>query len=190
MRLAALAAILLAALAVACGGDSNGSESAATPAGTATAGPLAAAALVPKLDDLGYQLTQQGKEPAIIGDVDSALALYQKQGSPKSVQVRVYVFPDAGNAEKQWAAYAEAFRNPPPDVLGTSAKNVDATSPQVAQLRKSYVTAKPDGSGNNVWTDIYRQGRVVALVQVLDSASGDGMAVRKPVAERIFARAP
>ncbi len=155
-----------------------------------TAGPLTATGLVPKLDDLGYQLTQQGKEPAILGDVDSALALYQKQGSAKSVQVRVYVFPNAGSAEKQWAAYAEAFRNPPPDVLGASAKNVDTESPQVAQLRKSYVTAKPDGSGNNVWTDIYRQDRVVALVQVLDSAGGDSMAVRRPVAERIFAMVP
>lgn len=178
------------ATAVSCGGDSNGATPGKTPGEKATTAPLSAANLVPKLDDLGYQLTQQGKEPAIIGDVDSALALYLKQGTAKSVQVRVYIFPSEGSAEKQWAAYAEAFRNPPPDVLGTASKNVDTASPQVGQLQKSYVTGKPDGAGNNVWTDIFRKGRVVALVQVLDSASGDGMAVRKPVAERIFAGVP
>ena len=115
--------------------------------------------------------------------------LYQKQGGAQSVQLRIYVFPETANAEKQWSAYAEAFRNPPPDVLGTASKNVDAASPPLGQLQKSYVTDKPDGAGNLVWTDIYRQGRVVLLVQVLDTARGDGMTIRKPVAERILGKA-
>lgn len=114
--------------------------------------------------------------------------LYQTPGGSQSVQLRVYVFPEAANAERQWSAYAEAFRNPPPDVLGTASKNIDTISPPLGQLRKSYVTDKPDGAGNLVWTDIYRQGRVVVLVQVLDTARGDGMAIRKPLAERILAR--
>jgi hypothetical protein len=105
------------------------------------------------------------------------------------VQLRAYVFLEEATAAKQWSAYAEAFRNPPPDVLGTASKNVDAASPPLGQLQKSYVTDKPDGSGNLVWTDIYRQGKVVLLVQVLDSAKGDGMAIRKAVAERVLAKA-
>jgi len=152
------------------------------------AGNLTANGLVPNLEDLGYRLVQQGKEPAALVGLDSALALYQKQGSAQ-LQLRIYVFPDETTAERQWSAYAEAFRNPPPDVLGTASKNVDATSPTLGQLQKSYVTDKPDGSGNLVWTDIYRQGKVVVLVQVLDSAKVDGMAIRKPVAERVLTKA-
>lgn len=185
-----MGALLALAAAGACGDGESAPPAATATTGVAPSGALAAADLVPRLDDLGYQLTQQGKEPAAIGDLDSALAMYQKSGTTKSIQVRVYVFPNDAAAEKQWSAYAEAFRNPPPDVLGTASKNVDAASPPVGQLQKSYVTAKPDAGGNNVWTDIYRKGRAVALIQVLDSASGDGMSVRKPVAERIFAKVP
>ncbi len=150
---------------------------------------MTANALVPSLDDLGYKLAQQGKEPAAIGGLDSALVLFQKEGAAQSVQMRVYVFPDDATAAKQWSAYAEAFRNPPPDVLGTASKNIDAVSPPLGQLQKSYVTDKPDGSGNLVWTDIYRQGRVVLLVQVLDNARTDAMSIRKPVADRVLAKA-
>ena len=168
----------------ACGGDSTPTgDSAAQPASNLTANDL-----VPNLDDLGFKLAEQGKEPVAASGLDSALALYKKQGSAQSVQLRVYVFSEDANAEKQWSAYAEAFRNPSADVLGTTSKNVDAVALPLGQLQKSYVTDKPDGAGNLVWTDIYRKGKVVLLVQVLDAAKSDGTAIRKPVAERVLSK--
>jgi hypothetical protein len=65
---------------------------------------------------------------------------------------------------------------------------VDTLSPRVGDEQKSYVTEKPDGQGNNVWTDIYRAGRVVFFSQVLDSAASDQMPLRTAVAERIASK--
>ncbi len=134
-------------------------------------------------------MAEEGREPAVPANIDNAQALFKQTTGNGSILVRLYVLGDSASAEKQWAAFAEALRNPPPDVLGGSAKMVDVASPQVGQLQKSYVTEKPDASGNLVWTDIYRQGKVVLLTQVLSSSSSDGMALRKTVAERALAQA-
>jgi hypothetical protein len=175
---------------VACGSGDSGTKS--TPGdSTRPISPvviLQAVALMPKLDDLGYQLTQQGKDPIAPASVDTAQAIYVKAGTNRSIQVRIYVMGTADLARAQYKTYADQFRNPPPDVLGIPSKNVDTLSPRVGDEQKSYVTEKPDGQGNNVWTDIYRAGRVVFFSQVLDSAASDQMPLRTAVAERIASK--
>jgi hypothetical protein len=178
-------------LAASCGDGGSGAK---TPANGSTqvGSPvvvLQAATLLPKLDDLGYALAQQGKDPLAPPSVDTAQAIYLKPNSNRSIQVRIFVMGTADLARTQYRTYADQFRNPPPDVLGIPSKNVDTLSPKVGDEQKSYVTEKPDGQGNSVWTDIYRAGRVVFFLQVLDAASGDQMTLRTTVAGRIASKA-
>jgi hypothetical protein len=153
---------------------------------------VTAAQLLPDLKDLGYTLTQKGKDPGAPAAVDSMQALYAKDdGSSKAIQVRVYVFPTVAAAKQQFTTVAAAFKNPPPEVFGTDVKDLDATSPKAGDQQKSYVTDKPDSNGNSAWTDIYQGGPVLVIAQVLDQGSGGAgpMNVRTQIAERIFKNA-
>lgn len=149
---------------------------------------MTSTSLLPALDDLGFKIAQQGRDPAAPPAIDSTQVIYTRQGSRASVQVRIYVIGTADLAHQQYTAFAESFRNPPSEVLGVPSKNVDTPSPRIGDEQKSYVTDKPDGQGNSVWTDIYRAGRVVFLTQVLDSATVDQLPTREAIARRIASK--
>lgn len=59
-----------------------------------------------------------------------------------------------------------------------------------ADDERSYVTARPDGQGNLVYSDAYRMGRAIAIVYTLGNDAEAARAVRELVARRIDARAP
>ena len=170
--------------AAGCGGDDDAPKTGA--AGT-TAAALKAADLVPDLGPLGYTLVQQGRDPAAIGSADVYRALWQKgQTSPKGALAAIYVFADANTATQQFTILADALRNPPPDYLGGAKATFDpAPSPKVGDQQRSYATKDPDGQGNRAWTDIYRVGRVVAIIQLLDSAQSDQVQLRTTLAGKI-----
>jgi hypothetical protein len=175
----AVAGLLLAA----CGGSGNGSTEPAPAAD--------ARSLVPKLDDLGLQTREQGREVGVPATIDSAQVIYSDPNVPnRSVLVRIYVLDSADAASQQFAAFAAAFRQMPAEVLGTASRNVDAESPALGAQRKGFITEKPDGNGNSVWTDIYQSSRGVLLTQVLGDDPQQALATRQAVAERIVPRFP
>ncbi len=148
-----------------------------------------ARALVPKLDDLGFRVIEEGPEPGVPAPVVSAAAIYRSEDLLKQVQVRTRVMPDEDAARQEFGVLSEALRNPPKEFLGIEAKFVDTASPQIADERKSYKTEAADGRGYSAWTDLYRQGRTVIILQVVDNTS-DGLPLRQQVGERAVGAAP
>ena len=101
----------------------------------------------------------------------------------------LYAFPDDATSIAQYAALSTALKNPPPDFVGAKATFIDTPSPQAGDERKAYVTQAPDGQGNKVWTDIYRFGRLVAIVQLLDDGrTTDQLDLRLQIAQKIAAK--
>jgi hypothetical protein len=189
------AAGLLAALAAAgCGGDddatapTNASGAGATPATSTRT--LKAAAVVPDLGSLGYVIAQQGPDAATTPKVDVHRVLWQKSGTNRGALGVIYVFADEAAATQQFTVLADALRNPPPDYLGGAKANwTEAPSAKVGNQQKSYITSEPDGQGNRAWTDVYRMGRVIAIVQLLDSAQSDQMPTREAIAKKLAEKA-
>ena len=165
-------------------------------AGPATAAPSPSASAdaqfkaqdaVPDLGPLGYTVQQKGKDPGA-GTADVYRALFAKSGGKAALTV-LYAFPDAATALDQYGALATALKNPPPDFVGAKATFIDAASPAAGEEHKAYVTQAADGQGNKVWTDIYRFGRVVAIVQLLDDGKTDQLDTRLKIAQLIAAKA-
>jgi hypothetical protein len=48
------------------------------------------------------------------------------------------------------------------------------------------VTAEADDAGNLVWTDIYRSGTAIAIIQLLIQEEGDGPGERREIAEAVL----
>ena len=150
---------------------------------------LHAAEIVPKLDDIGFKLTQQGKPPASTNFQDVALARYEKAASPAmGARIEISVLPDVDTATKQFAVLSEALRNPPPDLFGPNAQQKDTPRAGPGDEGKSFVTTKPDDKGNLVWSDSYRFGRTFVIVYLLSNNEPEALKARKAIAERIQAR--
>ncbi|GIW13803.1 MAG: hypothetical protein KatS3mg062_1242 [Tepidiforma sp.] len=113
-------------------------------------------------------------------------------GSPgtASVRIEVNLLPTVDAAKAQFGPIAEALRNPPPDLFGPGTSQVDGMPVYDADEERSYVTAKPDGQGNLVYSDAYRMGRAVVIVYTLGNDSSAASEARRIIAERIDARAP
>lgn len=95
--------------------------------------------------------------------------IWQKTGTLNGALAKIYVFAAEDVATEQFGALSAALRNPPPDFLGgAKATWVDTASPAAGEQQKAYVTRDADPQGNRAWTDIYRFGRVVVIVQLLD----------------------
>ena len=115
--------------------------------------------------------------------------LWQKAGSANGALAKIYVFAAADEATRQFTALAAALRTPPPDFLGgAKATWVDANAPAVGEQQKAYVTRDTDPQGNRAWTDIYRFGRVVVIVQLLDVGQ-DQLAKRAALAAKFAEKA-
>jgi len=174
--------VLLPAL-IACG-DGNEDEP-PVPVGTPT--PVAPADLVPELDDLGYEAI-----PSTEGLIEGPGALqirrdFQDPADGSKATIHLYTHSELAMAEETYTKVREAWKNPPPGSLGSrSATNVDTDGPELGDESHSFRTEQSDSSGRRIWTDIYRFGRTVAVVQVLDVATADAqMELRTELASRV-----
>jgi hypothetical protein len=151
-------------------------------------GELHAVELLPKLDDLGFAQTQTGKPSATTNFQDVALAQYVKSSSPAmAARVEISVLPDVTTATQQFGVLSEALRNPPPDLFGPNSQQSDTTRSGPGDEGRAFVTAKPDGQGNYVWSDAYRFGRTFVVVYLIATNEKDALPVRKAIAEHIAA---
>ena len=185
------ACLLIGALAAACGGGGTPKTIAQVTAnGTPrAAGELHAAEIVPKLDDLGFELISQGKPAASTNFQDVALAQYQSNSTPPmSARVEVSVLADVATATSQFAVLSEALRNPPPGLFGGDTAQQDTPSTGLGDESKSFVTATPDSSGNFVWSDSYRFGRTFVIVYTISNDQAKAMSTRKSIAQQIQLR--
>lgn len=194
VRVASLLASVSIAVAVAalsgCGDDTPGTVANVTVTGSpATA--ATAAEIIPKLEDLGFTLVQQGKPAASTNTQDVAIAQYQRTTPTQmAARVEVSVLPDVATATTTFGTLSEALRNPPPDLFGPNATQVDGTATGVGDQSKAFVTAKPDGQGNFVFTDSYRFGRTFVITYLVAKSSDDAVKTRKAIAEKVKAKAP
>lgn len=175
-------------LAAACGDGKStpAATSAATP--TTSQKPLTAVALVPDLTSLGFTLGQSERDPAALPGQDAHRALYQQSAAPQmSARVDIAVLSTVADATKQWETLSQALRNPPPDVFGSTSTQKDAPVINAGDQSKAYMTAKPDTNGTQVWTDVYRFGRVVTVIQVLSRNEAEAQKARAGIAEKIRA---
>jgi hypothetical protein len=187
-----IAVALVGALAVVgCGGDSNVTIANVTVTGSQQPSAATAAEIIPKLDDLGLTLVQQGKPAAVTSSQDAAIAQYQKTSAPAMLaRVEVSVLPDVPTATTTFGTLSEALRNIPPDLFGVAATQIDNTSTGIGDQSRAFITAKPDGQGNYVFTDSYRFGRTFVITYLVAKNPDDALKTRKAIAEKVKARAP
>lgn len=182
-----------ALLFAACGGDDvsktvKGAAATPTSAGAGPAGTTTkkAAEMLPKLDGIGFKMTQQGAPSANTSGLEAVLAQYERTApTPMGARVEIRVFADETTATTQFGTLSEALRNPPPDLFGPNATQADTARPGPGDQGKSYVTAKPDGQGNYVWTDAYRFGRAFVIVYGLGRESPDTLQARRAIGEQL-----
>lgn len=188
-----MALLLLGAALAACGdgnGDAKPTADGAA-AGASTSQPKTAKEVMPDLSAQGYRLVAQEADPGgVLTATDSWRAIFQKGDTAAGTLVAIYGYKDVETAKKEFVTKAAALRVPSSDFLGVATKFVDAPSPQAGDERKSYVSEKPDNAGNRAWTDAYRIGRYVVIVQLLDSAQGgEQLGLRDSIAKAIVAKA-
>lgn len=177
----ALALLALLALfgAVACGGgDDDDTANGAAPA-------LTAADLLPDLSGSGFSLVQSGRVPGAAESQDANFAIYARQSAVSQARVEVNMHPTPDAATDQFNTIAEALRNPPPDLFGPNATQADNQAVFQGDQSRSYVTTKPDGQGNLVYTDAYRFGRAVVIVYVIGNDQQAAAETRKDIAEQV-----
>lgn len=186
-----LSRILLGALAAtalvlsACGGG-GGDDDPAPGEATAPAATYTAEELLPDLTDMGLTQAEVQEDPvAKAAGQDSFGAIYTGK---YSVQVRITVVGDEDSARAQFDNLAVALRNPPAEFVGTGVAQSDNPAVIPGEISKGYVTAKPDGNGRLVWTDVSRFGRAIVIVQVLGKDNGDVVDLRTAIQERIQAK--
>ncbi len=182
IALAGLAALALA-FGPACGDDDD------TEPADAGGTPATAADLLPDLSGDGFALVETGRVPGAAESQDAHFAIYAKQGAISQARVEVNMHPTPDAATDQFNAISEALRNPPPDLFGPNATQADGQAVFQGDQSRSYVTTKPDGQGNLVYTDAYRFGRAVVIVYLIGNDPAAAGAARKDLAEKISARA-
>jgi hypothetical protein len=173
----------------ACGSGSDSNKSTGSEPAVTIPADRKAKDLLPDLTSLGYKIALQEADPgAQLTGQDAYRAIYQKGAGPQSALVYLLLFPDTQTAQKEFATRATALKNPPPEFVGGATTFVDTASPRIGDEQKSYETSTKDNQGNRVWTDIYRMGRLVAVIQVLDSADSDQLQAREAIAKEVQAK--
>lgn len=171
----ALAAASVLLLAAACGGGDD---------------EVAADSLAADLDDLGFSVVDEGELPVKGAEVDSYRWLYaDAEDATRQVLAIVWVEEDEEMADVQFDLRQEMLRNPSAEFFGygsTPGEVTEAPTLDIGEAQVSYVTAEADRSGNMIWTDMYKSGEVVFLVQVLGQYDVDQEPTRTLVAERIL----
>jgi hypothetical protein len=140
---------------------------------------------VPDLSDLGLAILEEGRDPFAPDTVDTWRALYQSSDG-RAVIVLVYIETSQETAEVQYATLATALEHPPPEFFGGNAVQEEIESLDFGDERRSFVTAEADDAGNLVWTDIYRSGTAIAIIQLLIQEEGDGPGERREIAEAVL----
>lgn len=143
--------------------------------------------MVPALDDLGYEEIPSMQE---VIEGPGALQLrtdFEAADGSGKAAIHVYTHSEQAMAEDTYVKVRDAWQTPPPGSLGArDVTNVETDGPSLGDESHSYRTDRPDGSGNRIWTDVYRFGRVVAVVQVLDADVEDAqMELRTELASRV-----
>lgn len=144
----------------------------------------AAEEYIPELQDLGFQLVDQGRDPFAPENVDTHRALYQDADGRAAI-VLVYVEEDETRAEAQYATLSTALEHPPPEFFGAEAEQTETEPIDIGEEQRAFVTATPDQQGNLIWTDIYRSGTAIAIVQVLAMGEDQGD-LRRTIGLAIF----
>ena len=152
---------------------------------------MEASSLAADLDDLGFSVVDEGELPVKGAEIDSYRWLYaDPEDETRQVLAIVWVEEDAEMADVQFDLRQEMLRNPSAEFFGygsTPGEVTEAEPLALGEEQVSYVTAKADRHGNMIWTDMYKSGDVVFLVQVLGQFDVDHQPTRTLVAERILA---
>lgn len=151
---------------------------------------MTAADLVPDLSDQGFRLASSGALPSLGEEQDGFFAIYVATGGVSSIRVEVSLQPSSDSAAARFGVIAEALRIPPPDLFGPGTSQASGEPVYDADDERSYVTARPDGQGNLVYSDAYRMGRAIVIVYTLGTDAEAARAMRELVASRVDARAP
>ena len=148
------------------------------------------AGLIPDLSALGFTKTAEERDPAAQAGQDARRALYERSAAPKmSARVDIVVLADEAAAKVQFAAVSEALKNPPADLFGGTSTPKD--TPPITGLgteSRSFVTSRPDAQSNIVWTDAYRSGRVVLIVQLLMPSTEQAQPQRTAIGQAILSK--
>ncbi|MCC7366362.1 MAG: hypothetical protein IT303_18545 [Dehalococcoidia bacterium] len=196
LRVAALTLLAVAGLAAAaaCG---DGGEDDAEPAGSSTATAAATevttsvkpADLMPDLSGSGYQKVDAFAGPVAQAGQQNYRTVWAKTANTNLIAlVDATVFAKPEDARTNYTTVSAAWKNPPPGLVGGVTGFVDTPSPAVGDERKSYTPSGADSKGNKIWTDVYRIGNVVVVVQVIDAAQGEQMALREQLAKDVAAK--
>jgi hypothetical protein len=155
---------------------------------------------MPSLADLGWSTLRIARDPLVPAGQDMARGEYQKPGPPlKMVVIRIYVPGSEEEARTIFGSVREAYRVVPLQALiqddPTTLAPGQAGAPAnrageplaIGDEQAAYITARNDSQGNSVWTDVYRFGDAVAVIQLLESGATDQSSLRRDIARRIEA---
>jgi hypothetical protein len=162
------------AVAAACGGGGGG---------------LTAKSLIPDLGNLQMEIAEEGRDPFAAPSQDTYRARYAAtDGTARAAIIVLFVEADSAMAEISYAGLAKVLENPPEEFFGADAEQAEVDALPLGDERRSFVTAQADSQGNRVWTDVYRKGRVITVIQVLSPEESDHDALRQAVAEAVLNR--
>ena len=192
---APLVATLLAAtlfLAVpACSGDGSDDEGpAASPTATPTATPEP-----PNPRDLFPDLSAEGltREPVevIPGPAGFAIAFAVYSGASGAARAEIRTYPSEVAARTDFKTQVEGWKAPPAgQVFPIDPKNVDSEPVSGPDESHGYVSSRADSSGNQIWTDIYRQGSVIVIAHTLSRDPEAAGKIRRAMADGIMELLP
>jgi hypothetical protein len=152
---------------------------------------LSAKDLVPDLSAMGYKMVDEFSQPLKVPGQDNFRRAFVRNGdSARVALVDVTVHATEAGAQTAYAQAAEQWRNPPPGVFGGIESFEQTPSPAVGDEQRSYVSSNSDRAGNRAWTDVYRAGTVVFVVQVLDRGDSDQLELRGQIAAKVADQLP
>jgi len=189
--LLALAIALVGAFSFACGGDDAETQPTAVPTideGRATD----AKGMLPDLTALGFTLGENARISGATSSQDAYFGIYEKPGAgPVSgARIEINFLPRPDIAVQQFVTLADALRNPPADLFGPDATQVDNQIVFQASQSRSYVTTKPDGQGNYVFTDAYRYNQAVVIIYTIGKQNAETNKIRQDIATEVGDLAP
>jgi len=166
-------------------GDDGSSDLPAGDSAEARLVPPPAKDLVPDLTPLGYRQIDEFATPLNVPGQDQYRRVFARPEMPDRLAVvDITVHSTLENAITAYELVAEQWGNPPPGVFTGIDRFEETPSPAVGDEQRSYVSTNADSSGNRAWTDVYRAGNVVIVIQVLDEGATDQMDLRTEIAQR------
>lgn len=130
-----------------------------------------------------------------------ARALYQNPAPyEQSIIVIVYAQHDDETAAGQFKQLVDAYANLP--IAALLSDPLSAGNPQdqppanraiddgpiAGSERAWFRTQRADSNGTHVWSDVYREGRVAVVIQVLSRDEAEALDVRQRAIDAVLAR--